>query len=204
MAITEQNTYGAVFDDKHLLKQVDVRLRLQDGPAYYSKESLNSPEIAVDVMREVLRELDREWVCVVNLDTQFCPVNFSIVSVGSLNESIAPIQNIMKTAILSNCTNIMVLHNHPSGGLAPSEPDYQLTQRLIECCKLMDMNILDHIIVAGGTGDVYSFRRNNSYMFDSENIDLKFIHKMYEKEDQRLPKVSEDSVTVVYPRQRHR
>ena len=111
MAITEQNTYGAVFDDKHLLKQVDVRLRLQDGPAYYSKESLNSPEIAVDVMREVLRELDREWVCVVNLDTQFCPVNFSIVSVGSVNESIAPIQNIMKTAILSNCTNINTIIN---------------------------------------------------------------------------------------------
>ena len=69
---------------------------------------------------------------------------------------------------------------------------------------LLLLDILDHIIVAGGTGDVYSFRRNNSYMFDSENIDLKFIHKMFEKEDQRLTRVSEDSVTVVYPRQRHR
>lgn len=203
MAETDIGNEG-IYDDKHLLKQVEVRLRLQEGPAYYSKEPLDNPESAVNVMREVLRGLDREWVCVVNLDNKSCPVNFSVVSVGSINASMAPIQNIIKTAILSNCNQIILLHNHPSGSLEPSDVDYELTHRVLECCRLMEIDLVDHVIVGGMSGDVYSFRKHNSHMFDSGNIDLKFIHKMYEKEDQRLPKASEDSVTVVYPRQRHR
>ena len=203
MAETDIDNEG-IYDDKHLLKQVEVRLRLQEGPAYYSKETLDTPESAVNIMREVLRGLDREWVCVVNLDNKLCPVNFSVVSVGSINASIAPIQNIMKTAILSNCEQILLLHNHPSGSLEPSGEDYELTHRLLESCKLMGMDLVDHIIVGGMSGDVYSFRKHNSHMFDSDTIDLKFLHKMYEKEEQKLPEVSEDSVTVVYPRQHHR
>ena len=203
MAETDIGNEG-IYDDKHLLKQVEVRLRLQEGPAYYSKEPLDNPESAVNVMREVLRGLDREWVCVVNLDNKSCPVNFSVVSVGSINASMAPIQNIIKTAILSNCNQIILLHNHPSGSLEPSDVDYELTHRLLECCRLMEIDLVDHVIVGGMSGDVYSFRKHNSHMFDSDTIDLKFLHKMYEKEEQKLPEVSEDSVTVVYPRQHHR
>lgn len=106
--------------DDYKLQQVDVRLRLQDGPAYYSDKPIDNPKDAVDVMKDVLKELDREMVCVVNLDTQLKPVNFNVVSIGSVCESIAPIQNIMKSAILSNTEILMLLHNHPSGSLVPS------------------------------------------------------------------------------------
>ena len=164
--------------DDYKLQQVDVRLRLQDGPAYYSDKPIDNPKDAVDVMKDVMKELDREMVCVVNLDTQLKPVNFNVVSIGSVCESIAPIQNIMKSAILSNTDILMLLHNHPSGSLVPSTQDYELTRRLIEASKLMGMQVADHIIVGGITGDTYSFRNHNPDMFQGHDIDLKYIHKM--------------------------
>lgn len=106
-----------------------------------SQIPLTSPEGAAAVMRDVLKELDREWVCVVNMDNHLKPVNFNIVSIGSINQSLAPIQNILKSGILSNCSNIMLMHNHPSGDNEPSREDIQLTKRLVEAAKLMDMNV---------------------------------------------------------------
>lgn len=106
-----------------------------------SQIPLTSPEGVAAVMRDVLKELDREWVCVVNMDNHLKPVNFNIVSIGSINQSLAPIQNILKSGILSNCSNIMLMHNHPSGDNEPSREDIQLTKRLVEAAKLMDMNV---------------------------------------------------------------
>ena len=106
-----------------------------------SQIPLTSPEGAAAVMRDVLKELDREWVCVVNMDNHLKPVNFNIVSIGSINQSLAPIQNILKSGILSNCSNIMLMNNHPSGDNEPSREDIQLTKRLVEAAKLMDMNV---------------------------------------------------------------
>lgn len=106
-----------------------------------SQIPLTSPEGAAAVMRDVLKELDREWVCVVNMDNHLKPVNFNIVSIGSINQSLAPIQNILKSGILSNCSNIMLMHNYPSGDNEPSREDIQLTKRLVEAAKLMDMNV---------------------------------------------------------------
>ena len=106
-----------------------------------SQIPLTSPEGAAAVMRDVLKELDREWVCVVNMDNHLKPVNFNIVSIGSINQSLAPIQNILKSGILSNCSNIMLMHNHPSGDNEPSREDIQLTKRLVEAAKRMDMNV---------------------------------------------------------------
>ena len=134
-------------------------------------------------MRDVLKELDREWVCVVNMDNHLKPVNFNIVSIGSINQSLAPIQNILKSGILSNCNNIMLMHNHPSGDNEPSREDLQLTKRLVEAAKLMDMNVIDHVVIGGQNGNIYSMRENDPDMFTSKNIDLDYIHKMTAKEN---------------------
>lgn len=194
-----KTTDGQYKLDDYKLQQVDVRLRLQDGPAYYSNRPIEKPQDAVDIFRDVLKDLDREWVVVANLDTQLKPVNFNVVSIGSVNESIAPIQNIMKTALLSNCDIILMAHNHPSGSLVPSQPDYELTRRLIEASKLMGMQVADHVIVAGQTGDTYSFRNHNPDMFQGMDIDLDYIHKMTgvaEKKTSVIEKLAEKKAKV--------
>lgn len=180
-----KETEGQYAINDYKLKQVDVRLKLMDGPAYYSSTPVASPEDAAAVMRDVLKELDREWVCVVNLDNHLKPVNFNVVSIGSVNASLAPIQNIMKSAMLSNCSSIMLFHNHPSGEVMPSREDQQLTKRLVEAAKLMDMVVVDHLIVGGQTGDLYSFRQHDPELFRNEYIDLDYIHGMERAADSK-------------------
>ena len=70
----------------------------------------------------------------------------------------------MKSAILSNAASIMLAHNHPSGDCTPSRQDYELTARLAEAGKLLEIPVLDHLIL-GGDGDRYSFREHNPELF---------------------------------------
>lgn len=73
---------------QHELKQVEVRLKLTDKAGVFSMERIDTPEKAVSVLAPVLAELDREEVCVVNLDGKGRPINFNVVSIGSVNTSL--------------------------------------------------------------------------------------------------------------------
>lgn len=185
MARKKQTDNQFSFDD-YQLKQVDVRLKLMDGPSYYSKTPILNASDAVDVMRDVLKELDREWVCVLNLDNHLKPVNFNVIFIGSINLSLAPVQNILKSGLLSNCNRLILLHNHPSGELTPSDEDNQLTKRVTEAAKLLEMEVLDHVIVGGQTGEIYSFRQGHPELFSMENIDLDYIHQVENAADRGL------------------
>ena len=101
--------------DNYRLAQVDVRLVLKESTSLYSTESLSGPEQAARIMAEAMKDLDREMVCVVNMDNHLRPINYNVVSIGSLNASVVPVQNVFKSSILSNAGSIMLLHNHPSG-----------------------------------------------------------------------------------------
>ena len=151
--------------DKYELKQVQVRLRLSEAEPLYSTESITSPEIAAKVMAEALAEMDREYCCVVNLDGSNHPINFNIVSIGDINHAYVPVQNIFKSAILSNASSIMLLHNHPSGSLNPSKDDIELTRRVIEAGAIMNIPVIDHLIVAGGTAELVSIREEKPEIF---------------------------------------
>ncbi|MBR3189094.1 MAG: hypothetical protein IKF59_13850 [Lachnospiraceae bacterium] len=70
---------------KYPLRNVEVRLKLSDAAPVYSDRPLDSPESAVDAVAKVLAGMDREYVCVVNLDTQLRPLGFNVVSIGGLD-----------------------------------------------------------------------------------------------------------------------
>lgn len=151
--------------DEYELKQVKVRLRLAEAEPLYSTEQITTPDKATEVMAQALSQLDREYCCVVNLDGANHPINFNVVSIGDVNQAHVPIQNVFKSAILSNASSIMMFHNHPSGSVKASREDIDVTKRLIEAGKIMNIPVLDHIIVAGGTAEHFSFRDNNPDMF---------------------------------------
>ena len=185
MARKKQTDNQFSFDD-YQLRQVDVRLKLMDGLSYYSQTPLQNPADAAMVMRDVMKELDREWVCVVNMDNHLKPVNFNVVSIGNINASLAPVQNILKSAMLSNCNNMMLHHNHPSGETEPSREDMQLTKRVSEAAKLMDMSVIDHLIVGGQNGDLYSIREHDPELFTGTEVDFDYIHQMEKAADRGL------------------
>ena len=153
-------------------KLKEVCIRLAEGHPLYSDVPLSSPTAALDVMRKELSQYDREILCVVNLNNKLKPINFNIVSMGSINGSIASIPNILKSGILSNAYGFLLLHNHPSGDVTPSREDIQTTRRCIEAGKIMDIPCLDHVIVGGGNSNYYSFRESGMVDFTNEKISM--------------------------------
>lgn len=95
------------------LKKVTVRLVMKESAGLYSSTPICSPADAALVLADVMKELDREMVCVVNMDNKMRPINYNVVSIGNINSSIVPIQNTFKTAIGQNASAIMLAHNHP-------------------------------------------------------------------------------------------
>ncbi|MBQ7534540.1 MAG: JAB domain-containing protein, partial [Stomatobaculum sp.] len=148
---------------RYKLKEVCVRLA--EGHPLYSDWPIDSPGEAIKVMRGELSRYDREVLCVVNLNTRKQPINFHVVSVGELNQSIASIPNILKTGILSNAGSFLLAHNHPSGDVMPSQDDIQTTKRVIEAGKILGIPCLDHIIIGGGNGNYFSMREEKTVDF---------------------------------------
>lgn len=151
---------------QHELKQVEVRLKLTDKAGVFSMERIDTPEKAVSVLAPVLAELDREEVCVVNLDGKGRPINFNVVSIGSVNTSLVTGRELYKTAILSNAAGMIMLHNHPSSDLQMSVSDRNVTEKMMYASLLLDIEFYDHIIVAGGTGKTFSIRENVPELFE--------------------------------------
>ena len=167
------------------LKQVEVRLKLSDNRTYYSEDPITDADSAVLFMADILKDLDREWVYVLNLDSKMRPINFNVVSIGSVDRAIAPIQNIMKSGFLSGATNILLLHTHPSGDPTPSSEDLMLTKKAVLAGKLIDLPVIDHVIAAGGTGLIFSIRSEFPELFTSE-INEKDATEMVDGPKKRL------------------
>lgn len=133
-----------------------VAIRLVEMPPLLSDVPLNSPDATVKVMSDMLKDYDREVLAVVNMQTDGRPINMNVVSMGALDQSIAHPREMLKSTILSNAAAIMLVHNHPSGKLIPSEEDILMTARMKKLCDLVGVRLLDHIIVGPGK-EYFSF-----------------------------------------------
>lgn len=162
---------------KYGLKQVNIRLKVEDSAPLYSAESIDSPEKAIDVMAEAMKAFDREHVCIVNLDNQNRPINFNIVSIGGISEAYVPVQSVFKAALLTNASSVIMLHNHPSGSVTPSQADISITEKLIKAGQILDIPIMDHIIIGGVNGNKYSIREEKPELFSARSEDVQyFVH----------------------------
>lgn len=77
------------------------------------------------------------------------------ISEGGLTATAADMRMVLREALLRQSTAIVFCHNHPSGQLSPSTPDRELTHRLVEGCRAVDITLIDHVIVS--TLGYYSF-----------------------------------------------
>lgn len=151
--------------NKYSIPEVSVRLVLKEVGAYYAALPIKDKLAAVDAVKDIVKDLDREVLIVVNLDVKLKPINYQIVSVGGLDGGMLNIANVFKSAILSNAHGIMAFHNHPSGDEEPSRDDVAATRRLIDAGKIIGIKLIDHIIIGNGTGAIYSFFEHYNELF---------------------------------------
>ncbi len=166
-------------------------VRLVDEPPLMSSSQIKTPADAVRVLGDHLCKMDREVICVINLRTDGMPINCSVCSMGAIDQAIAHPREIMKTAILSNAANIIMMHNHPSSNLNPSKEDTMLTDRMVTVCEILGIPLLDHIIVGGDNSEYFSFR-------EKEILPMKAIKLKsdYNDLDMTATQVAEDHVTM--------
>jgi len=97
-----------------------------------------------------LQDSDREKLLAIYLNCRNEVVCFDIVSIGTPNYTVGHPREIMKPAILANAERIILVHNHPSGSIEPSEGDINMTRETKAACELMGFELLDHVIIGEG------------------------------------------------------
>lgn len=104
---------------------------------------------AAIIVSPMLEDLNHEAFCVLYLNHARKLIKHDVLSNGGQTSTVVDIRMILKECLLSNATQLIIAHNHPSGNKKPSEADKQLTMRLKDSAALMDIRLVDHLIVAG-------------------------------------------------------
>lgn len=154
------------------LKEAVIRLKAEEGSAITSSQPITDDFTAVMAVQDVLQKLPYEAVMSINLDTQLRPISYSIISMGDNRTSLAPVDNVMKSALLANASSFILMHNHPSGSLQPSDDDCITTVRFAQAGQMMNIPMTDHIIVSPYSEAYYSFKANYRELID---LPKKFI-----------------------------
>jgi len=137
-----------------------VRLQVvREEVEYYSSKKVQSPKDLEEVVRKFVGDADREIFLSVNLSSANKINSIHIISIGSLNQSIAHPRECFKAALLCNAQAVVFAHNHPSGEAIPSLEDRLLTTGLKQAGQLLGIKVLDHVIV--GDKGCFSFQENN-------------------------------------------
>lgn len=121
-----------------------VQLVRETGTA---RLTLDSPKDVADILYHYLENEDREHFVSLMLDAKNRVIGLHTVSIGTLSAALVSPREVFKAAILANAASIIVAHNHPSGDVTPSPEDIQVTKHLREAGKLLDIEVLDHVIV---------------------------------------------------------
>ena len=116
----------------------------------------HDPDFIAEYYMEEYRHEEREKVLMLMLDTKGRLLGEEIISSGTVNCSLISPREVFMTALRNRCVSIILMHNHPSGDPTPSEEDREITKRLAECGRMLQIELLDHIII--GDNLAYSFR----------------------------------------------
>lgn len=99
-------------------------------------------------LKDVFPSLDyREYFYILCLNRNNKVLGYCQISSGGLSGTVADVRIIMQAALKSNACSIILSHNHPSGNLIPSEADKDLTKKIREAGKFLDIPALDHLII---------------------------------------------------------
>ena len=145
------------------MKCYEIRvMRLNESPA---APKLETPELAFQYWQSVITTMpwyipDREVCVVFTLNTRLRVTGHSLVSIGTLDESVAHCRDVFRTAVAMNAYGIVLAHSHPSGETSPSQADHTMTRRMAEASQILQITLIDHVII--GHNQWFSFKEAGS------------------------------------------
>jgi DNA repair protein RadC len=111
------------------------------------RPSVRSPQDVVNLLQPEMGLLDQEELRVVLLNTRNQVLRVHPVYRGSVNTSLVRVGELFREAVRQNCPAIVVVHNHPSGDPTPSADDVTMTKQAVEAGRLLDIEVLDHLVI---------------------------------------------------------
>ncbi len=124
--------------------EVGRRVRRGEPP-----RRVRSPQEAFNLIAPIVETLKVEELGIITLNSQGEVIGIHRVATGGSNRVFVRAKEILRPAVKDLAEGIILFHNHPSGNPAPSPEDLKLTERVKEACKLLGIELLDHIIAAG-------------------------------------------------------
>ncbi len=118
--------------------------------APHERPAIHSPADAAGLIQYEMSAFEQEHLRVLYLDTRNRVLGMRDVYRGSLNSSQVRIGELFRGAIRKNCAAVIIAHNHPSGDPTPSPDDIAVTRIIVEAGKILDIDVLDHIIIGHG------------------------------------------------------
>ena len=126
--------------------------------------TLSCPPKVCEYMKDAFDELPlSEAFWVILLDRRNNPMGRHRISIGTATSTLAHPREVFRVAVLGSAACVILVHNHPSGDPSASAADIQLTRQMREAGKVLDIEVMDHIIIGNETDDplglgYYSFR----------------------------------------------
>lgn len=142
---------GALLTPVYTLKLV----RETTVPAY--SDSLRGASEAARILSAYIADQPQEHFVVMLLNIKSKIIGLNTVNVGTIDTTLVRICEVFRPAILGNAHSIIVAHNHPSGDPTPSPEDARLTREIVKAGKILDIEVVDHIVI-GANGSYVSLR----------------------------------------------
>lgn len=153
MGISELTGFDGMGDAKAISIIAALELGRRRTGAIKEDESMKirSSSDAYRIIRTELDDLVHEEFWILILNRSNLVTKKEQVSRGGMNATIVDPKIVFKIAVSNMASGVILCHNHPSGGIKPSEQDIRLTKRLREAANVLDIALLDHIIVGANT-----------------------------------------------------
>ena len=123
---------------------------------------LVSSQLAGQYLIDLFAGRNTEAFYILCLDAQRRLNNAALISEGTVGEAPVYIRNIVQTALLHNSVSVVLSHNHPGGSVSASGADIEATRQIIRTFDLLEINVLDHIVIAGSR--YFSFAENGGLL----------------------------------------
>ena len=137
ISVSQAMSLSAVFELANRKNNISIR-----------KYKIKQSKDAFELFFSQFEDLDHEHFYVAFLNRANFVMRCELLSVGGLSGTVVDVRMIMNRAILLKSSAIILAHNHPSGNLSPSEQDRDITKKVKEACKIFDILLMDHLIIA--------------------------------------------------------
>lgn len=148
LSIKELMVFKGIGEAKAITIAAALELgRRRRGEEALEKNKISSSVSVFELMQPILGELPHEEFWIIYLNNSNKVIQKQQLSKGGITGTLVDVRLVLKRALELSATGIILVHNHPSGTLKPSQADKQITHKLKNASQSLDIKVLDHLII---------------------------------------------------------